>query len=252
MIKQPFNWHQRFLQQAWWTKPLRDYLFRQTGLEELGQVLEIGCGTGALLGEIEERFTGAVFGLDLDFGFLRQASANTRRSKLIQGNAFHLPLPTDCFDLVYCHFLLLWVGDPLRVIGEMKRITRPGGYVLALAEPDYGGRIDYPDALEVGGKWQIQALQRQGADPLVGRKLAELFHESGLGDVQTGLLGGEWKQGEAELGISEWDVLEHDLQYLPAGWDKAQADRLKNLDQEARKKGARVLYVPMFYALGRK
>jgi SAM-dependent methyltransferase len=252
MINPIINWHQRFLQQALWTKPLRGYLFRQTSLTDLGQVLEVGCGTGALLGEVEERFTGTICGLDLDFGFLRQAAENTQRSKLIQGNAFHLPLPTGRFDLVYCHFLLLWVSDPLQVIREMKRVTCPGGHIMALAEPDYGGRIDYPDALALSGKWQIEALQRQGADPQVGRKLAELFLTAGLKDVQTGLLGGEWRKGEAEQGISEWDILDYDLQYLPAGWDRNQADRLKNLDRDSRKTGARVLYIPMFYAWGRK
>ena len=175
MTNPPINWHQRFLQQALWTKPLRDYLFRQTGLANLGKVLEVGCGTGALLGEIERRFSGTISGLDLDYGFLRQASANTLRSKLIQGNALHLPFPPGCFELVYCHFLLLWVADPLQVIREMKRVICPGGYVLALAEPDYGGRIDYPFALELSGKWQIQALQHQGADPFGGKEARRII-----------------------------------------------------------------------------
>jgi SAM-dependent methyltransferase len=252
MTHRPINWHERYLQQSLWTRPLRDYLFQRIGLERLGKVLEVGCGTGALLEEMERRFPGEILGLDLNVDFLRQASANTQRTKLIQGNGFHLPFPQGCFDLAYCHFLLLWVNDPLQVIAEMRRVIRPGGHILALAEPDYGGRIDYPFALQLAGQWQTQALLHQGADPQVGRRLGEFFTDSGLGEIQTGLLGGEWKLAEAEDGTAEWDVLVHDLRFLPDDWDQSQVDRLKRLDREARHKGTRVLFIPVFYAWGRK
>jgi SAM-dependent methyltransferase len=58
------------------------------------------------------------------------------------------------FDVTFCHFLLLWVSNPEKVVAEMGRVTRPGGSVR-LAEPDYGGRIDYPESLSLysaGGK----------------------------------------------------------------------------------------------------
>jgi len=74
----------------------------------------------------------------------------------------------------------------------MARITRPGGAVLALAEPDYGGRIDYPIKLAQMGKWQIESLRLQGADPLMGRKLATIFNSAGFDSVETGVLGGQW------------------------------------------------------------
>ena len=32
---------------------------------------------------------------------------------------------------------------------------------MALAEPDYGGRIDYPEQLGHIGRWQAQALRKQ-------------------------------------------------------------------------------------------
>jgi ubiquinone/menaquinone biosynthesis C-methylase UbiE len=43
------NWHNRFLQQAGWTRDLRTYLFAQAGIERARRVLEVGCGTGAVL-----------------------------------------------------------------------------------------------------------------------------------------------------------------------------------------------------------
>ena len=87
------------------------------------------------------------------------------------GDAHQLPLADGCFDVCLCHFLLLWVTDPIQVLQEMYRVTRSGGVVMALAEPDYGSRIDYPQELSLLGKWQMDSLEQQGADPFIGRKL---------------------------------------------------------------------------------
>ena len=37
------------------------------------------------------------------------------------------PFTNASFDLTFCHYLLLWLKDPLSAIKEMKRVTRPGG-----------------------------------------------------------------------------------------------------------------------------
>ena len=81
------------------------------------------------------------------------------------------------FDICLCHFLLLWIANPLAALKEMRRIVKPGGWVLALAEPDYGSRIDFPPELEALGQAQSKALQSQCADVSVGRKLRGLFKD---------------------------------------------------------------------------
>jgi ubiquinone/menaquinone biosynthesis C-methylase UbiE len=248
-----FDWHRRFLRQAIWTKQLRDYLFNQTGLASSTSILEVGCGTGAILLEMEARFPGNIFGADIDSSFLQQASHHTRRSFLVQSDARALPFPSNTFDLTICHFLLLWVKDPVHVVGEMKRLTRPGGYVLALAEPDYGGRIDYPFDLEDLGNLQQASLTRQGANPLLGRQLNDIFLQAGFSNARSGCLGGEWKLADSEMqGDSEWEMIEQDQMALNGTLSQEKILSLKNLDQEARKKGTRVLFVPTFYALGKK
>ncbi len=248
-----FDWHTRFLQQAAWTKPLRDYLFNQIVLPPSMRVLEVGCGTGAVLQEIEKRFSGEIFGLDIDPTMLAQASRHTSRSPLLQSDAHALPFPSEAFDLILCHFLLLWVSDPISVVREMRRLTRPGGYVLALAEPDYGGRIDYPFELETLGEMQQASLRQQGANPLIGRQLNDIFLQAGFSNAQSGCLGGEWKQANSvRQGASEWDMIEQDQMALAVAWSPEVKLKLKSLDQEARKKGTRVQFVPTFYAWGKK
>jgi SAM-dependent methyltransferase len=229
---------------------LRTYLFGKVGIQKARRVLEIGCGTGAILSELPNQIPLQV-GLDINHIHLQSAMRSTSESKLVQGDGHQLPFPDDCFDVTLCHFLLLWINDPIQVLREMARSTCPGGAVLALAEPDYGGRIDYPEELAVLGEWQKQSLQQQGADPLMGRKLAGLFHRAGLKAVETGTLGGQWSGNpDWEQWELEWAVLESDLTKNSEISKISEFSRLKDLDQSAYQRGERVLFVPTFYAWG--
>jgi ubiquinone/menaquinone biosynthesis C-methylase UbiE len=250
MTLSPQDWHFRFSQQAQWTRDLRAYLFERAGMENAQRVLEVGCGTGAILSDLPTQVPLQV-GLDIDASHLYLAMRSAPESKLLLGDGHQLPYPEDCFDLTLCHFLLLWVDDPTQVLGEMARVTRPGGALLALAEPDYGGRVDYPQELAVLGEWQKQSLWRQGADPLMGRKLAGLFHRAGLEAVETGALGGQWSgTPDWEAWEAEWAVLESDLTKTSEISKILEVSSLKNLDRSAYQLGERVLFVPTFYAWG--
>ena len=58
------NWHARYTQQSKWTRDLRAYLFEKTGLTRAKHVLEVGCGTGAILSTLAT--SASLHGLDLD------------------------------------------------------------------------------------------------------------------------------------------------------------------------------------------
>jgi len=240
------DWHARYAQQANWTRGLRKYLFEKTELPRAGRALEVGCGTGAILREVAGE--AVLYGLDQDLSALAQCRVHAPACLLTRGDALSLPFPSGSFDVTFCHFLLLWVRDPLRALVEMRRVTRLGGHVLALAEPDYTGRVDEPEDLVPLGRWQTDSLRRQGADPSIGGRLADLFFRAGIEIVEAGAIRGaerSFAPGEREL---EWAVLESDLAGFVSSED---LHKMNVLDEQAWQRGERVLHVPTYFAWGK-
>ncbi len=244
------DWHRRFSLQARWTEPIRQYCIQQLHLDGCRNILEVGCGTGVICASLQHATRARIIGLDLRQDFLGYARFIQPPGNFTQADALSLPFAPASFGCAVCHYFLLWIKDPLAALAEMRRVVQPGGWVVALAEPDYGGRIDYPDALAALGWKQAVALSAQGADANAGRKLAGWLHHSGLKDIQVGLLGGQWgasPPSEAEL-ESEYEMIQADLSPSASPVEVA---KLINLDAAAWRKGERILYVPTFYGWGR-
>ncbi len=240
------DWHARYLQQARWTRDLRAYLFERTGWREARRVLEVGCGTGAILRE----WTGpaTLHALDLEPAALAQCGLHAPGAHRVRANGLSLPYPAAAFDITFCHFFLLWVRDPLQALLEMKRVTRPGGSILALAEPDYTARVDAPPELRPLGRWQTESLQRQGADVGFGARLAETFFQAGIPLVETGPIQSRGNESAPEEREMEWTVLEADLAgFVP----REDIQAMQRLDEQAWANGTRALHVPTYFAWGR-
>ncbi len=94
-------------------------------------VLEVGCGEGANLVNLNGHFE-RVVGVDFSWpriGFCQRALED---GWFICAEAGHLPLPTGYFDLVFCRDLLHHVGDMEKVVAEMYRVCKPGGQVMVI------------------------------------------------------------------------------------------------------------------------
>lgn len=239
------NWHKRYSQQANWTEELRKYIFGQIKADHNARMLEIGCGTGAIL----ETLTNPAHGLDIQLASVKEAKIHAPAATLTCADAFSLPYANASFDVVFSHFLLLWLPNPKAALTEMMRITRADGHIIAFAEPDYTRRVDKPIALAQIGAWQRDALKAQGADTAMGAKLAELFFGMGMKIVETGSIStstsdtfdiNEWK--------TEWDVIESDLAGRVAD-DRIQ--KMKHVDLQAWLFGRRILHVPTHYLWAR-
>ncbi len=241
------DWHIRYLQQAAWTRDLRAYLFDKAGLASAQRVLEVGCGTGAVLRELSTSAT--LHGLDLEPASLAQCRIHAPAVTLTRGDGLALPYADQSFDIVCCHYFLLWVREPLQAIREMQRVTQLHGHILALAEPDYNARIDKPDALKQPGAWQREALQHQGADAGFGARLAETMYQAGIKLIETGTIQSEVHEASVEEQAMEWAVLEADL---AGSVPDAEIQKMKKIDGEAWANKTRVLHVPTYFAWGQR
>jgi ubiquinone/menaquinone biosynthesis C-methylase UbiE len=242
------DWHHRYLIQAKWTEDIRRYLFDKANLQPNDTILEVGSGTGAILETLSREYKSQYYGIDIEGVRLRYAKNHDPSFFLSQADGYFLPFRDHIFSITYCHYLLLWLENPVQILIEMARVTHSGGHIIALAEPDHASRLDYPPPLDHLGEMQTASLQAQGVDTQLGRKLANNFQEAGLREVEYGILGAHWLADDLhDFDTSEWEIIHKDLNQ---SLSKDQLVELKEMDIEARQAGLRVLFVPTFYARG--
>lgn len=92
------------------------------------EVLEVGCGTGLILERLSRVAERAV-GVDLSPGMLEHAKA--RGLDVHEGSATALPFEDASFDAAVSFKVLAHVEDISSAMGEMGRVVRPGGRVIA-------------------------------------------------------------------------------------------------------------------------
>ncbi|UCF35151.1 MAG: methyltransferase domain-containing protein [Phycisphaerales bacterium] len=156
------------------------------------RILEVGCGTGAIARRVAaEVDPGEVVGVDreetqLETARRLAAAGRIENIRFVHGQAESLPFAAASFDAAYARFLLEHVPDPLRVVVEMTRVVKPGGWVCAF-EWEEDCNAMYPESPAIIRVWRgIHELQRlRGGDPFVARKLYAIFCRAGLGAVEA-------------------------------------------------------------------
>ena len=236
-----------FAAQAEWTAPMRRHLYRKAGLRRKTAVLDAGCGTGEVTAEMAGLTDGSVTGVDHEARFIEHASGQHPGIRFIHADCEELPFDDGTFDLVTFHFLLMWVSKPALAVREMARVLEPGGILLGCAEPDYGGRVEYPEHPEFTSALD-SSLAGKGADIRIGRRLGVLFREAGLG-VEVGVSATVW-DGELLKRRFETKKIKF-LRDLEMVLEKDEAERVLG-EESSQVKAGKMLMVPLFWALGFK
>ena len=99
-------------------------------------VLDIGCGTGALMSLIHEsRKDARLFGIDISEEMIKVAQAKLgKAADLTVSDSEKLPFKSGSFDLVLCTFSFHHHPNPTVVFREMQRVLSPGGRII-MADP---------------------------------------------------------------------------------------------------------------------
>lgn len=244
----PFLWEFQYRRQFEWLKNTRDFLYGKVRLGLQKRVLEPGCSIALITEELSEKIDGMVVGLDKDFNALFSAKKRGKKLSLVCGDVYYLPFKKETFDSVVFQFFLLWVKDSLSAFEEMKRVVIPTGWIISTAEPDYGGRIDFPHTINYSS-FIVKSLLEEGADPFVGRKLEYIYRKSSLVNIQWGLTSVPFGIELAGKNFEkEWSFIEK----LAKSEISAKLKRMKTMERKFLKEGKRSYFMPVFYCIGRK
>jgi len=102
-------------------------LIRHLELSGTDLVVDVGAGTGALLGAIRAAApTARTVALDASAEMLQVARAR-REASAVLADALALPLANASADAVILAYVLFHLADPLQALAEATRVLRPGG-----------------------------------------------------------------------------------------------------------------------------
>ncbi|MGW8180819.1 MAG: class I SAM-dependent methyltransferase [bacterium] len=99
-------------------------------------LLEVGVGTGLSLPMLPKHIK--ITGIDLSEKMLAQAEKRLEREalkdrvELMKMDATHLDLASNTYDRVLAAYFISCVPEPIKVVEEMKRVCKPGGYLVFL------------------------------------------------------------------------------------------------------------------------
>jgi ubiquinone/menaquinone biosynthesis C-methylase UbiE len=242
------QWQEQFRRQEQWTRELRHHLFRSHDITSADMILDVGCGSGEITRDTQRICKGRVYGFDIDKRLIHLALKETPPLPyFFTADAYSMPFPDDTFDVVYCHLLLFWLEKPGNVLEEMQRVTRDGGYILILCEPDYGGWIMNPEMPELR-KAIIQSMLESGLNPYFGRQLAGVCSDVGL-KPQLGIHPSVWDiEKKKEEFSADWWFIKYTASHLMVEEDLI---CLIEIERETLKKGKFFSYIPYFYVISK-
>jgi SAM-dependent methyltransferase len=172
-----------------WSRGLAPLLLSFAGVEAGDEVLDVGCGTGALAFAAATIPEVRAVGVDPSSAFVQAAQRACEggdRVRFQVGHAAALPFPDAAFHRTLSMLVLNFVSDSVAALGEMTRVTRPNG-VVAAAVWDYGDgmemlRLFWDAAVALD---PAAAGRDEGRMPLSRRgELSALWREAGLRNVE--------------------------------------------------------------------
>ncbi len=159
-----------------------------TQLQPGERVLDVGCGSGSLDRWLAQRTGKAnpITGVDLSGYLLGEAAALARSEGLEdviefrEANAEDLPFPDSSFD-VSMSFTAMDGLDAERMLGEMVRVTKPGGRIAVLTRGDDRPKIvNLPLRADLKTKGEAPRDSASNGPGCADASLYRRFHQAGL------------------------------------------------------------------------
>ncbi len=205
------------------------------------RLLDVGCGPGTLtldLGIRVRSVTALEQGVEaLDLVRAEAARCGASGVEFAVGDVHALPFEDGEFDVVHAHQVLQHVADPVRALGEMRRVTRSGG-IVAARDSDYTAFAWYPLSPELDSWMALyqRCARANGGEPDAGRRLLSWAQRAGFAEVASSAStwcfatsedrawwGGMWadrivESAMARQALDAGFATRADLEAISAGW----------------------------------
>lgn len=175
-------------------RQLEQAIYRDVDLWRCRELLEVGCGVGAQTEVLLRRFPGLKItgversesNLDAARQYIAGLPGAADRFEGALADAESLPWEAATFDSAFLCWVLEHVGDPMRVLSEVRRVLRPGSPVVITEVQNATFFIDpySPNTLDFWRAFNDRQLEI-GGDPFVGAKLGNLLLAVGYSDIET-------------------------------------------------------------------
>jgi ubiquinone/menaquinone biosynthesis C-methylase UbiE len=167
-------------------------LLRRYALPPEPRILDAGCGTGEAASRLAELFPQArVLGVDIIDHHLELARSRyaelAPRLTFEHQSVFELAAADGSFDLTVCRHVIQSIPHPDRVIAELARVTRRGGYLHLIAE-DYGMLHFQRGALDPRDFWHVAPTYFEaatGTDLFIGRNAFGILAGMNLEEIRV-------------------------------------------------------------------
>jgi ubiquinone/menaquinone biosynthesis C-methylase UbiE len=153
-------------------------------------LLDVGCGPGTITADLAARVApGRTIGIDRAAEVVAQATGDAEPANLefTTGDVYELAFEAESFDVVHAHQVLQHLTDPVRALGEMRRVLAPSG-ILAVRDSDYGAFVWAPADPQLDRWLELyhDVCARNGAEADAGRYLLGWVRAAGFTEIEVG------------------------------------------------------------------
>jgi SAM-dependent methyltransferase len=200
------NAYERFMGR--WSRLVAPQLVDFADVPDLGRLLDVGSGTGALAFTLAERKPRAnVLGIDPSKEYVEYAKSKNPfpdRVRFETGDAQQLRLADASFDASLSLLVFNFIPDPVKALREVRRVTKPGGQVSASV-------WDYGDGMKMLRAFWDSAVNLDSK--------AEKLDERHMPVCRAGELSGLWRQGGLENVHEQPQVIAMRFESFVDYWD---------------------------------